>query len=78
MKFVPTSTNPLHSDYRKYSAFTLKIAEDIVLRYWSQGGTDQSRLEEYMIPSFVAVCEAIDKDCDALWTKAWDAAGAKR
>ena len=72
--FVPAINNPYHSDYARFSSFTRQIAEDLVKRYWSQGGTDQSRLEPYMMESFVAVCEAIDSDCQAVWLKAWKAA----
>lgn len=78
MRFEPGITNPCHSDYGKWSNWTKDIAKDIVLRYWSQGGIDQSRLEPYMMESFCAVCEAITKDCDALWTKAWKAASVKK
>ncbi len=61
--------------HRRFSPWTEQLAKDIVLRYWSQGGTDQSRLEPYMTESYEAVYETIEADCDALWTKARKAAG---
>lgn len=77
-RFVPTTINPVHPNFAKWSMWTKDIAEDIVLRYWGQGGMEHPHLEPYMMESFCAVCEAISDDCDHIWTKAWKAAGNKR
>ena len=73
MRFTPTTNNISHPKYSNHSYIAKKFAEDVTLRYYSQGGTDKSYLEAYMMDKFEAVLEAISKDMDELWVKAWQA-----
>lgn len=73
-RFNPAATNICCPEYAHFGRWTCELAQDIVLRYWSQGGTDQTQLEPYMMESFIAVCEAIDQHANDMWTIAWKAA----
>jgi len=71
MKFNPTANNICHPDYNEYPYWTKKIAQDLTLRISSQGGTDHTTLQSYMIPLFKEILKQLGKEIGEIYEKAF-------
>jgi hypothetical protein len=78
MKVEPYSTNISCGCYSEWSWWTKKVAEDLVLRWWAQGGTEYQTLQPWMIESFVGLLENMGDEITAIHDKAFKTISATR
>lgn len=68
---VLVKNNISHHDYDDYTWWTKHIVEELVLRYYSQDGTDYMQLKDFMIPRFKKVLEILGPEIKAIHDKAF-------
>lgn len=75
MRFVPTATNPCCPEYSRWDYQTKHAAEQMVLRWNAQSGTEYSCLQSWMVPQFVHLLETMGEEIAGLHTKMWKTVG---
>lgn len=71
MKFVPAATNPCHPDYERWDDWTKTIVQNLVLRWHSQGGTDHTNLQPWMVENFKYLLETMGDEISQIHEKAF-------
>ena len=71
----PGVTNISYSNYNQYSYWAKEIAKNLVLRYYSQGGTEYENLQPFMMNKFKYLLEKMGDEIWEIHVKAFKVMG---